>query len=60
MKKKKADDVKNIHSYYKELLDQKDKLIEELKQENEILLKLSLKQGEKNKDLLDRIEQKFK
>jgi len=56
----KKQEIDKIHQSYKEIIDRKDKQIEELKKENIVLLKLSLKQGEKNIKLQGAVEKKFK
>ncbi len=46
------EDIEKLKEWYKEQLEIRDKQIEELKKENLILLKTSLKQANRREDLM--------
>jgi len=53
-------ELKRLNEFYHEELRRKDKLIEELKESNTLLLKASLKSSEKINDLSDALKKSLK
>jgi hypothetical protein len=50
-----GNDAARMKRYYEEELARKDRIIEELRKERDILIKTALRQAEKNESLLKRI-----
>lgn len=54
MAKKPKKDIEKLKRWYKEQLSEKDKMIEQLKKENSMLLAIALKQGSKTREIYER------
>ncbi len=59
-KQKEKMDLGELRKWYEEELIRRDKQIEKLREENKILMKMSLKQSEKLQDLNKRLEDSLK
>lgn len=53
-------ELKRLNEFYHEELSRKDKLIEELRESNTLLLKASLKSSEKINDLSDALKKSLR
>ena len=54
------DDIDKLKKYYAEELKRKDKIIEELKQENTILMRASLNSSKKITELAEKLKKSLK
>ncbi|MBN1155995.1 hypothetical protein JXA85_00120 [Candidatus Woesearchaeota archaeon] len=55
-----TEDIDRIRTAFSEQLKRKDEEIERLKKENRVLIATALKQSEKNKELLEKLEKAAK
>jgi len=53
-------EIKNLNEWYRQKLEERDKIIEKLKRENAVLLSTALRQGQKTKQIFDMAEKAMK